>query len=642
MLEKPKILTVGDGDLSLSLALSRAYGEHVDVTASVLESDRLQLLRVFPEAPLDELDRRGVRVLYGVDATQLHALCETDWDLISFHHPHLGISNVEDCDESKRAHLHHKLLCHYLHSAKQVSKNIHLCLTGTQPTTWNLEEAASFQNLRLVQNLVDSKPFAHVVWSDAASKQLPEPAKVEPNFAAPRKYRNGKLGKHFLARYGYRHRRTEGVLFKGSVKDANVSESMHFVFQKSTEESTKNDEGTASLVCPICRESFYTKSALELHLKCPVRPPAILEEALEESLPRGEMTAALTTKAKDAQEIEPTVVDQCHDDTLGTVLKVPSSSDGKRLRWFLQHSNIPNLKFTKRLAESTIQAGFISVNGEIAKDSSRILKDKDTVTIKQQTTTNQNSTTHPASALPKKNSPRIEIVERSPSTSDVQWLAVVKPSGMRSKGRFQGTLESILSEQEQTVCSCISSLETSCSGLSVLVVAGKNSTGISALHTMTVLVHGKLAQDQWDPPRDVKFVIEAKWRKKKKRKIAAETQPEEETQETVPARIDLQEVCGDSSCPLSTVTVATREPYSSSICHYFRQASYPVVGDSFCKHEYAKLKRSIRNRIKNKLCMGCYRVDITVGNNKSTTIQIPSPDKLSAAHWEKFLRDDSS
>eukprot|EP00533_Pseudo-nitzschia_delicatissima_P016193 CAMPEP_0197265084 /NCGR_PEP_ID=MMETSP1432-20130617/2186_1 /TAXON_ID=44447 /ORGANISM="Pseudo-nitzschia delicatissima, Strain UNC1205" /LENGTH=524 /DNA_ID=CAMNT_0042729793 /DNA_START=162 /DNA_END=1736 /DNA_ORIENTATION=- len=520
---------------------------------------------------------------------------------------------------------------------------VHVCLTGTQPTTWNLEEAASFQNLRLVQKLVDSKPFAHVVWSDASETKLPEPAKVESKFAAPRKYRNGKLGKHFLARYGYRHRRTEGVLFKGSVKDANVSESMHFVFEKSTEESTNDDEDTTSLVCQICRESFDTKSALELHLKCPVRPPAIPDEAREESLPSGEKTAALTTKVKDTPKSEATLVEQCHDNTLGTILKVPSSSNGKRLRWFLQHSTIENLKFTKRLAESTIQAGLILVNGEIAKDSSRILKEKDTVTIQQQTTTIQNSTTNPVSAIPKKNSPRIEIVERSPSTSDVQWLVAVKPSGMRSKGRFQGTLESILGEQEQTVCSCISSLETSCSGLCVLVT-GKNATGISVLHTMTVLVHGKLAQDQcWVPPRDVKLVVEAKWRKKKKRKLAAETQPEEEVeQQTVPARIDLQDICGDSSCPLSTVTVATREPCSSSICHYFRQASYPVVGDSFCKHEYAKLKRSIRNRIKNKLCMGCYRVDITVNNEESTTIQISSPDKLSAAHWERFLTDDAS
>ena len=262
---RKKVLTVGDGDLTFSLALTRAYGDHVDVTASVLESDRREFLDLFPEAPLEELRQRRVPVLYGIDATQLHARydylehgdkSETSienetkiskhWDLVSFHHPHLGVSNLRNDTESTRAILHHRLLCHYFYSAKQVSKLVHVCLSGTQPTTWKLMEAAELQNLTLVKNMSDSKPFANVwmnVRNDVCAMKsksemetgnnqdtLPETAKIDPKFAAPRRYRNGKLGRHSLARYGYRHRRTEGVLYKGSSKDANVSESMHFVF----------------------------------------------------------------------------------------------------------------------------------------------------------------------------------------------------------------------------------------------------------------------------------------------------------------------------------------------------------------------------------------------------------------------------
>ena len=48
--QKIKVLTVGDGNLSLSLSLSRAYNEQIDLTASVLESDRRNFLSVFSEA----------------------------------------------------------------------------------------------------------------------------------------------------------------------------------------------------------------------------------------------------------------------------------------------------------------------------------------------------------------------------------------------------------------------------------------------------------------------------------------------------------------------------------------------------------------------------------------------------------------
>jgi len=97
---------------------------------------------------------------------------------------------------------------------------------------------------------------------------------------------------------------------------------------------------------------------------------------------------------------------------------------------------------------------------------------------------------------------------------------------------------------------------------------------------------------------------------------------------------------------LSTLQVITPEPSSSSICHFFREKGHPVVGDSFCKHEYSNLKRSIRNRLKNKLCIGCYKVEIIILKNDDNdeqesitkhTIELPPPDKLSARFWKKFL-----
>ncbi|MGK3759500.1 MAG: hypothetical protein ACI8RD_011817, partial [Bacillariaceae sp.] len=78
----------------------------------------------------------------------------------------------------------------------------------------------------------------------------------------------------------------------------------------------------------------------------------------------------------------------------------------------------------------------------------------------------------------------------------------------------------------------------------------------------------------------------------------------------------------------------------------------------FCKQEYSNLKRSIRNRIKNKLCIGCFKIEITIircenknenGNDDNDNdddekmitkhvIESPSLDKLSALFWEQFLQ----
>jgi hypothetical protein len=70
------LLTVGDGDLSLSLALVRAYGDQVQVTATKIHPTATALVDMYPHAAsiiLQELESYSpnVTVLFGVDATQL-------------------------------------------------------------------------------------------------------------------------------------------------------------------------------------------------------------------------------------------------------------------------------------------------------------------------------------------------------------------------------------------------------------------------------------------------------------------------------------------------------------------------------------------------------------------------------------------
>ena len=137
-----KVLTVGDGDLTLSLALSRAYGgsnsssldannsnqQQLDLTATTLCSSYEELCDTYSNSAMvvqELVEERKATVLYGVDATQLatsvHQLHHKQFDLVLFHHPHLGLmTSNKSTDEAHHAQRHFVLLAHYLASAKSL------------------------------------------------------------------------------------------------------------------------------------------------------------------------------------------------------------------------------------------------------------------------------------------------------------------------------------------------------------------------------------------------------------------------------------------------------------------------------------------------------------------------------------------
>ena len=71
--ECPRVLTIGDGDLSFSVALARAFGNQIRLTATTLLK-RSELLETYAAAPamLAELQDRNVCVRHDIDATSLH------------------------------------------------------------------------------------------------------------------------------------------------------------------------------------------------------------------------------------------------------------------------------------------------------------------------------------------------------------------------------------------------------------------------------------------------------------------------------------------------------------------------------------------------------------------------------------------
>jgi ribosomal protein S4 len=713
---KLRVLTVGDGDLTLSLALARAYCDHsIDLTASVLESTKERLLKSFPDAPLSELEERfNVPILHGIDATQLHRRqypfrngsdgtveskrgCSSSdlFDLITFHHPHLGLSSLQE-DEAEHALRHYELLCHYLFSAGQIAKLVHVCLCGTQPETWRLLDAARRQGMSLVEAPISTtSPFSRV-WRTIPNNDKGDyqdcmdgsvvctnnagkadgvdtaAAEAEPHFAAPRRYRNGKLGsRHFLGKYGYRHRRSEGDEYNGQSIDMNVSGSMHYVFvteKHDTEEEIRDitrNEGTDGIACTICGASFESKSELEHHMDAPSLPRVTKttinsetqsQESSDDGLDATNIAVSKPTivPITSNQEYEQHLIAQQYFQQIDQSWTVPQNCEDKRLRRFI-HRHIKNS--SKRQAEIMILAGLVLVNGTVALDSSRLLQAHDKVsTISNEddrTAMNDGSTT-------------TEVIK---ATGDIvvmkrfdNCLVVWKPSGVRSKGEFQGTLESSIPEAEGKRHRCLSAMETSCPGLCVLTTITNNDllhdrTTLSVLHTMTILIHGHVPES-WYPRRIAILTLDGKWKNRNTKKQKCDedqsssipTQSESSTTfsiEVIPkesARCHHSGGKEESTAPslsgLSTVEVVTKVPSSHSLCRFFRHEGIPIVGDSLCQKEYLTLKRSVRNRLKGKLMMGCYKVEIESSKDAITSewVEKPVPDKLSARFWESFVQ----
>ncbi|CAJ1953298.1 unnamed protein product [Cylindrotheca closterium] len=585
-----RILTVGDGDLSLSLALVRAYGRHVSLTASVLESKE-RLLACYPDAPLEALADLNVEVLYKLDATKLHEHYKPkSWDLVCFHHPHLGLGSLEK-NEAEHANRHFQLVCHYLSSANAVSDSVHICLCGSQPETWKLLEAAEFTGLELKKKMSTSAPFSKL-WTD---EEFP-PTEAKPGYAAPRRYRFGKLGsRHALGKFGYRHRRTEGELYNGKSNDTNVAGSMHYLFRaKPGSIYVMDGTGIPKHKCKICRTPFSSERDLVKHMRAPAVPDTTsttIVQTVKKALP-----------IQDDQEIMPPIPCTTKADGTETSLKVEMGCDGKRLRWLIQHG-IEGL--SKKQAKVAIQGSKVFVNGSVAVDASRVLRFGDIVLVKAMQPAGSSSSVA-----------EIEILYRKDPV-----LVAFKPSGVRTKGQFPGTLEASIEQQEGHRYDALSPLDTFCPGLCALIRSDHGAQPPTIAHSMTALVF-KAVSETWKPYREVTITVEPKW-KKRKRNMS----PQKVSLKLVPLGTTKER---EDSTQLTTIRLETGTRCStSSICQYLRNESHGVVGDSNCRQEYLKVRRSIRNRIKDKMCIGCYRVEI---DGVETTYEVP--EKLLWSYWD--------
>ncbi|EOD12229.1 hypothetical protein EMIHUDRAFT_459699, partial [Emiliania huxleyi CCMP1516] len=206
MANRRRVLTVGDGDMSCSLALARAFGDRLHLLGSTLCS-HVELERTYAGAAAisAELSERGARVAHGVDATALEAATlGSSQDHVVFCHPHLGLSDLLSVEEHARRHI--ALIGHFLASAKSLLAPgglIHLTLCGNQRASWRVDDHCR----RLGLEIVDGRHVAAPPLGGRAGVPVPP----QPEWRARKRFRDGSLGsRHALAAYGYEHRRTEG------------------------------------------------------------------------------------------------------------------------------------------------------------------------------------------------------------------------------------------------------------------------------------------------------------------------------------------------------------------------------------------------------------------------------------------------
>lgn len=235
---KLRILTVGDGDFSCSLALMRAYPslvQHLVATSLLLSRDEVVATYPRASAVINDLNSfDNVEIKYGVDATKLHKnddLRSDEFDLVMFHHPHLGYDNVNEKnrDKSDLSKRHEFLLVNYILSASEILKSnnlantialnrvlpcIHLCICASSIENWNMLRIINNEGLQFAWNspkAASSPPFLfyeQLIEAQSGTQSIKISPPIYTNVSIEKRIRECQHAKrkgHWLGRFGYHH-----------------------------------------------------------------------------------------------------------------------------------------------------------------------------------------------------------------------------------------------------------------------------------------------------------------------------------------------------------------------------------------------------------------------------------------------------
>lgn len=668
-----KLLTVGDGDLSFSLAIKRAYPD-ISVTASTLLESPAELIRTYSNSSdviAEFRDRWKETIMYGVDATKIEEKLTGDddrYDMVLFNHPHLGSATLLECEE-KHAKRHHVLLAHYFSSSKKVLEQsgvIHVCLCGTQPETWDVIGAAKKNGLYCVMKKSTDCPIDSWLFRDGNQYEL---AHAESSYRAKRKFRNGKLGsKHFLSRYGYMHRRTEGELFRGTVREVNVQQSINLIFAKvrSADISAESNHAAPNdLKCSICQMIFSCREELVNHLANPALPD-INAELNDNESPEDKITAAKKQRvAKDSSSREPVPFQPPTDIDSATILVetiVTKEFDSTRIKWLCRQPSFALSRYikSKKQCEDAIKAGRVFINRQVALNTGRIVHENDAITLIEEQVNDINANASCGDELQS----GVKIIEQfGTDNNDIPSLVVAyKPVGVRCIGQFASdTLEMITKKHfdskfgRQLNLQCLSKIDTGCSGLCVLTMSDTEHSSSSmptVVYSFTALVHG-IPDESWKTGVYVNVAKSGNRNWKRQKTKADDTNADDEmAPSTTQLRLDLNDalfircpdtycIPGDNANHISTLHIESSHDggrLANTISYILRRLGYPVVNDRFAKRESSSLPRRMRNLMKQKVCIGCYQVNlIDEETEQNHVVSIEAHSRTQCRYWRDEL-----
>ena len=546
-----RVLTVGDGDLSYSIALLRAFGtQHVELTATTLpDADEVCTTYARAAEMIAELrDVHGVKVVHGVDATQLSPSLGL-FDHICFCHPHLGLSDL--LDEAAHAQRHSVLLAHFLHSASALlapGGHIHLTLCGNQPTTWEVDAHAARLGLCIVQRTTTGHPKCFFSPGAQVFEQRPS----EAGWSAARKFRSGALGsRHWCGKYGYEHRRCEGdddmsvdgsveIIFAAGALDVTDRASE---FAAATEAATAASGGDLPRRCPVCAVAIASGASLDEHVRClaiPTLTPterawrdeasgksfrtefalasylrqqehARLRQPASKEQTAAAAAAAAATAAASADAAAAAAAAVAGDSASGSDARfvrmrhvVPEQGTGQRAFAWTRRTAFGSQLTSKKVALTAFNEGRILLGGSPVEPT-RVLQLGDVLELLHDSTAAGR-----AVAAGRPNAPFVVHAIQP------ELAVVYKPAACRACGDYPGTLHSAMRTllppsvapsppDAATPLPCpvpVSRIETSCTGL-VLVARTARALGeLNELlhdesmdhgvrHTFVALVHGR-------------------------------------------------------------------------------------------------------------------------------------------------------
>mmetsp|Transcript_19346 Transcript_19346/g.34982 ORF Transcript_19346/g.34982 Transcript_19346/m.34982 type:complete len:555 (+) Transcript_19346:507-2171(+) len=539
--------------------------------------------------------------------------------------------------------------------------------------TWNVMTAARNVGLQCVSQESTACPMDKWLFKEGGTYY--ELAEVQPHYPTKRKFRNGSLGsKHSLARFGYRHQRTEGDLFGGSVKEINVEQSVNFVFAACMAISSEpKGEGVCGgeYECYVCKLKFENKEQLIAHLDAPGLPD-VVTGAYEYSNKSIGKTNIQQNQTKNDGKEQPTAAPSFKPINIEEAIilisaTVDSKGDSKRIKWLCRQDGFPLSNFikSKSQCEDAIKKGRVFINQQAALDSGRIVRENDVISLVEEYTpagdihTTQNNVIDDSG---------VRLVKQVPSQKkDITIEVVYKPVGIRCVGSFSpNTLEMITkrrvecsSGRKSMFCHSVSKVDTGVQSLCVLLVSPSkmNEEALHSLnvsYTFTALVHGN-PPEEWRRGVYVTVPTEGlrQWKRhktnqqEKKAGNVDDTDGKSTSMVTSSTPLDLDGAlfikCHDSlqieEQQIATLTVQSsfdNGRLANVISFVLRKLGYPVVNDRFGKREYSALPRRLKNIVKQKICIGCYCVDVGY-EGVLTTVDIESHKRTQCSFWRETL-----